>query len=211
MAEAWTTCDGNSLSVGTLPRVLPARRRPTTVQDHHICACAEEAHHPSTSSCCASIRSRGTSGHCRPRARSCWACGGKVVAQGCGSTLMPVFGDCPATVPSSRQAPRPALGEFHAPDAVFRTVFRQRSGNESLPAAMVDQYQSTLEARHDGQSHCHSQNHSHWLLHEMQDHARDHECQADHDEEWPASDRRDLPGVQHQDVQNRRQQVSLRE
>ena len=28
-------------------------------------------------------------------------------------------------------------------------------------------------------------------------------------EEWSASDRRDLPSMQHQDVQNRRQQVSL--
>ena len=42
-------------------------------------------------------------------------------------------------------------------------------------------------------------------------HARNHESQADYDEEWSASDRRHLPGVQHQDVQDRRHQVSLRE
>jgi len=45
------------------------------------------------------------------------------------------------------------------------------------------------------------------LLHEMQDIARDGEREADHDEEWSAGNRRNLPGVQHEDVQNRRQQV----
>ena len=57
-----------------------------------------------------------------------------------------------------------------------------------------------------GQSHCYVQNHcpGQRLLHEMQGNARDDERKADHHEEWPTSDRRDLPGVQHQDVQNRR-------
>jgi hypothetical protein len=47
-----------------------------------------------------------------------------------------------------------------------------RLGSRSSPAAIVDPA-STLEVRHDGQGPCHSQNHrpSHWLLHEMQNHA----------------------------------------
>jgi hypothetical protein len=73
---------------------------------------------------------------------------------------------------------------------------------------------STLEVRiDDGQSPGGSEtlDPSHWLLHEVQGYTRDHERQADHHEEWSASNRRYLSGVQHQDVQNRREQVGLRE
>ena len=63
--------------------------------------------------------------------------------------------------------------------------------------------ESTLEVRiDDGQSPCGSENlrPSHWLLHEVQGHTRDHECQADYDEEWSAGYRGYVSGVQHQDV-----------
>jgi hypothetical protein len=53
-----------------------------------------------------------------------------------------------------------------------------------------------------GPGHCHR------LLHEVQDAARDQERKADHHEEWPAGYGRNVPGVQHQNVQDRRQQVS---
>lgn len=48
---------------------------------------------------------------------------------------------------------------------------------------------------------------SHWLLHEVQDPARDQERQADHDEERPAGHRGFLPGLQYKDLQNRGNQV----
>jgi hypothetical protein len=48
------------------------------------------------------------------------------------------------------------------------------------------------------------------LLHEVQGPARNQRPQADYDEERPTRDRRLLPGLRHEDLQDRRRQVESR-
>jgi hypothetical protein len=67
---------------------------------------------------------------------------------------------------------------------------------ELKPSGCYGEPASILEVRiDDGQSPGSSETlgPSHWLLHEVQGHTRDHERQADYDEEWSASNRGTCP------------------